>query len=38
MPYDEDWPLVLPGEEETIDEWMHRVEVECPGMSSEIPF
>lgn len=38
MPYDEDFPLVLPGELETLREWMDRVADENPGMSSEVPF
>ena len=38
MPYDNDWPLILPGEEEALIEWMKRVEAENPGMSSEVPF
>lgn len=38
MSYDNEWPLVLPGEEVTVEAWMRRDEAENPGMSGEIPF
>lgn len=37
MPYDEDFPCVLPGDE-TLAEWMDRINREFPGMTNDVPF